>query len=154
MFRRLLGDSTTFSCLLKILSPRQFYFYFRGFYLFIWEREPEAGKEQRERDKQTPHWARSPNAGLHPRTPRSWPEPKADNWATQVPHQAFLIKNTTLVHYLKVFSLFSEKATSYACWNTQSSLVHYEGTSCSASISPAEGGCWLYFSQRQCGEKI
>ena len=30
-------------------------------------------------------WSREPNAGLYPRTPRSWPEPKADSQLTEHP---------------------------------------------------------------------
>ena len=46
--------------------------FFKDF-IFIYEKH--RGRD-RQREKQTPY--REPNAGLHPRTPRSCPEPKAD----------------------------------------------------------------------------
>ena len=43
---------------------------------------------QREREKQAPP-NREPDVGLNPRTPRSWPEPKADASLTEPPRHSF-----------------------------------------------------------------
>ena len=64
-----------------------FLFFFKDFiYLFDRQRSQvgrEAGKEAGSL------LSREPDVGLDPRTPRSWPEPKAEaltHWATQVPY--------------------------------------------------------------------
>ena len=65
------------------------FFFFK--ILFIWHTERERehrwgeGEEGKEREKQTPHWAQSPDVGLDLRTPGSWPEPKANASPTEGP---------------------------------------------------------------------
>ena len=56
------------------MSKTDFFFFLR-FYLFIHERRKER-QRHRQREKQAP--CGEPDAGLHPRTPGSHPEPKAD----------------------------------------------------------------------------
>ena len=81
----------------EITRANSFYnfYFFKGdsfflrFYLFIWQREKvsrsRGNSRQKERKKQTPCWAGTPDAGLNPRTPRSWPELKADSQLTEPP---------------------------------------------------------------------
>ena len=51
------------------------FLFYKILYLFICERHRER-QRHRQREKHAPHW--EPDAGLNPRTPGSWPEPKAD----------------------------------------------------------------------------
>ena len=57
--------------------PCHFNFLFKGF-IYLKDRESEQGAGQRQREKQTPCWTGSADAGPDPRTRRLWPEPKAD----------------------------------------------------------------------------
>ena len=60
--------------------------FFKRFYLFFHERHRER-RRHRQREKQAP--CREPDAGLHPTTPGSHPEPKADAQPlsqTGIPH--------------------------------------------------------------------
>ena len=63
--------------------------FFLKFYLFIWQREITSRQRGRQREEEAGSLlSREPDAGLHPRTLRSWPEPKAEiliHWATQAP---------------------------------------------------------------------
>ena len=58
------------------IPPFKLFFKYINKYLFINKKSAWAGVE-RERDKQTPCWGGSPTQP-NPRTPGSWPEPKAD----------------------------------------------------------------------------
>ena len=73
---RLCQVSCINSCVVRVNS---IYIYIYGFlfYLFDGEKEPESkwGEQQREREKQAPV-EQGAQLGLHPRTLRSWPEPK------------------------------------------------------------------------------
>ena len=70
--------------------------FFKTFYLFIWRTEITSRQRGRQRERggsrlPSEH-STEPDAGLDPRTPESWPEPKAEDlthWATQVPLKCF-----------------------------------------------------------------
>ena len=59
------------------------------------------GKRQREKEKQTPCWARGSNVGLYPRILRSWAGGRhSTDWATQVPLQTSFLKWNLIHSYL------------------------------------------------------
>ena len=73
-------------------SPQGLFYFILGFiYLFMRDTDREA--RHRQREKQTPH--REPDAGLHPRTPRSCLEPKADALPLSHPGAPMTISDTS-----------------------------------------------------------
>ena len=73
LFPSILFWSQELECFSSYVS--QILFFFLRFYLFIHERHRERWRH-RQREKQAPYG--EPDVGLNPRTPGSWPEPKAD----------------------------------------------------------------------------
>ena len=66
------------------------FFFILKIFIYLFERESKwkstsRGSSRGQRQKQTPCWAGTPNVGLDPRTPGSWPEQKADFQPTEPP---------------------------------------------------------------------
>ena len=62
-----------------------FLFFFLRLYLFIWERIHKWWEGTEGKREAVSLLSGEPNRGLNPRTPRSWPEPKANTQPTEPP---------------------------------------------------------------------
>ena len=85
-------------------------FLFKDFIYLFEVRERMSGEERgRGRGEAVSPLNMTPNAGLDPRTPRLWLEPKADptDWATQVLPFYSILNLYSTYKYLLVFDIFS-----------------------------------------------
>ena len=126
----------------KTIDLKKFFFYFfKIFFKFIWtresewKREHEWGKQQREREKQTPCWSGGQDLGLNPRVLGSWPEHMLNQlnyWGTN--NWQFNTYNFNLYHFRQSFLYFCWKL--YVClWKC---LLHNSSTSAKTHSYPKQ----------------